>query len=230
MNQEYVIEEFKSVLPKEFKIKLIEKKYIRAFWIQENISFSLFLGNSQDLMMKNIVSSIEYKVIEELYDPKFKLGKGNYTIDDSLLKTLFKLEISDQLKKSLPISLATEEGVSQACELIKIYYEQVAVPFFNYFKDVRALLPFIEKSGVEYLRDIFTSSGIEKKAIIWKLFKHPNYSEYIEDVVKIYQDAIQKMPHIGSFKESLALIEKIEDVKPIYNWDDIYLIAKPFNI
>lgn len=230
MNQEYVIEAFTSVLPKEYKIKLIEKKYIRAFYIQENLSFSIYLGDFQDYLVTNLVASIEYKVVEELYDTKFKLGKGNYTINDQLLWTLFDHEISDQLKKSLPISLSTEEGVTQACELIKMYYEQVAVPFFNYFKDVRALLPFIENADLPNLHKTLLSDGIMKKAILWKLCNHSRFMEFKSFIEAIYNEDLAINANDKSALKGLEFFKQLEDVKPIYNWDDIYLIAKPFNI
>lgn len=232
MEIEFIIKEFEKVLPNNFTVKLIEDFYIKGFWKNEKLLKGIFLGSIDDMLTTNIVASIEFKEIEIILDTKYKIGLGNSTINININKHLFNHTVGEGILDKLPIAIDTEEGINSACQLIQQYIEQEATPFFNYWQDIRDFLPFLETDEISILSDMFSGDALFKKIIIWKLCSHPQYSEFTTKKTAALTQRLNDIPNDKFFKNSynkyLKILKTLEKTKPLYEWDDAYLIQKPY--
>lgn len=232
MEIELIIEKFEKILPNNFTVKLIEHFYIKGFWENEKVLKGIFLGSIDDMLTTNIIASIEFKEIEIILDTKYKIGQGNSTINININKHLFNHTIGEGILEKLPIALDTVEGVDNACSLIQTYIEQEALPFFNYWQDIRDFIPFLETDDINFLSNIFAGDALFKKIIIWKLCSHPQYNEFITKKTVALAKRLNEIPNDKFFKNSynrfLKLLKTLEKTKPLYEWDETYLIQKPF--
>ena len=90
----------------------------------------------------------------------------------------------------VPLSISNEDDLFNASELITQFYRQDALPFFNYWKDIRVFLPWLE---LEYddlngLNLVFLRDSVLKKIIIWYLTSHPHYEKFAQH----HKDRLEK--------------------------------------
>lgn len=232
MSTKFLNIRYKEILPDNFTITLLEEKYINAISVSENKTNSLYMGNIEIQLLKNIVASIEFKEIEIILDTKYKIGLGNSTINININKHLFNHTVGEGILDKLPIAIDTEEGINSACQLIQQYIEQEATPFFNYWHDIRDFLPFLETDEISSLSDMFSGDALFKKIIIWKLCSHPQYSEFTTKKTAALTQRLNDIPNDKFFKNNynryLKILKTLEKTKPLYEWDYSYLIQKPY--
>uniref|UniRef100_UPI002605A206 hypothetical protein n=1 Tax=Flavobacterium sp. TaxID=239 RepID=UPI002605A206 len=159
MIKEYLDKKYKEILPTCFSILLLEEKYIEAISVFENKANSIYLGNIEIQLLKNILAGIEFSEIEIILDSKYKIGQGNSTINININKHLFNHKIGESILNQLPVSLDNEADIDKACQLIQQYIEQEAIPFFNYWQDIRDFLPFLETKDNGFIADLFSGDG-----------------------------------------------------------------------
>lgn len=219
----------KNNTPSSFQFQKDSNGYCRYFKDDENLQLVVGLGSFLLGEFKGIRASIYFNQIEKILDNNCKIGETNPTIDINVNKHLFNSSVGKGIIDQLPISLANEEGIDKACELIKQYITQNAIPFFNYWQDIRDFLPFLETTQIP-LHNLFTGDPLLKKIIIWRLCSHPKYDILIEEksnlllkasLAKTKDKMFQK-----NYKKYLNLIKILENTKPLYEWDDTYLIKK----
>lgn len=232
MIKEYLDKKYKEILPTCFSILLLEEKYIEAISVFENKANSIYLGNIEIQLLKNILAGIEFSEIEIILDSKYKIGQGNSTINININKHLFNHKIGESILNQLPVSLDNEADIDKACQLIQQYIEQEAIPFFNYWQDIRDFLPFLETKDNGFIADLFSGDGFYKKVIIWKLCSHPCYYNLIEEMLGIFKLELEETPNDKLLKKDydkyLKIIKTLEKTKPLYEWDEKYLIQKPY--
>lgn len=231
MNTEFIIKKFKKILPNNFSVKLIEDIYLKCFLENEKIIKGIFLGSIDDLSITNIVASINFKEIENILSSKedqFSIT----TINININKHLFNHKVGEDILSQLPISLDTEASVDKACEFIQQYIEQEAIPFFNYWQDIRDFLPFLETKDNGFIADLFSKDGFYKKVIIWKLCSHPGYDELVKKMLDIFEQELKESPKDKFLKKDydkyIKILKTLENTKPLYSWDDSYLIQKSY--
>ncbi|OAZ04118.1 hypothetical protein [Flavobacterium succinicans] len=232
MIKEYLDKKYKEILPTSFSILLLEEKYIEAISVFENKANSIYLGNIEIQLLKNILAGIEFSEIEIILDSKYKIGQGNSTINININKHLFNHKIGESILSQLPVSLDTEAGIDKACQLIQQYIEQEAIPFFKYWQDIRDFLPFLETKDNGFIADLFSGDGFYKKVIIWKLCSHPGYNDLVEEMLEIFAQELKESPKDKFLKKDydkyLKILKTLEKTKPLYEWDEKYLIQKPY--
>ncbi|WP_431244900.1 hypothetical protein ACQ9BO_12160 [Flavobacterium sp. P21] len=232
MTKEYINERYNQILPDNFNILILEEKYIEAISIADNKVNALYLGNIEIYLLKNILASIEFNDVEKILDPKYKIGQGNSTINININKHLFNHNVGEGILNQLPANLDTESGVEKACHLMRQYIQQEALPFFNYWQDIRDFLPFLESDDINFISDIFYSDALFKKIIIWKLCSHPQYNNFTDKKTEQLTKRLLEIPKDKSFKKNydryIKILKTLEKTKPLYEWDEKYLIEKPY--
>ena len=234
MNTEFIIKKIKKILPNDFSVKPIEYIYIyiwNVFLENEKIIKGIFLGSIDDLAITNIVASKNFKEIENILSAKedqFSIT----TINININKHLFNHKVGEDILSQLPISLDTEASVDKACEFIQQYIEQEAIRFFNYWQDIRDFLPFLETKDNGFIADLFSKDGFYKKVIIWKLYSHPGYDELVKEMLDIFEQELKESPKDKFLKKDydkyIKILKTLENTKPLYSWDDSYLIQKSY--
>lgn len=231
MDTDFIIKKLDKILINNFSVKLIENKYLKGFLETEKIIKGIFLGSIDDLLTTNIIASINFKEIENILYPnedQFSIT----TINININKHLFSHKVGESILSQLPISLDTEAGIDKACQLIQHYIKQEALPFFNYWKDIRDFLPFLETDDISLLSDIFSGDALFKKIIIWKLCSHPDFNEFTEKKTNQLTKRLHEIPKDKSFKKNydryIKILKTLEKTKPLYEWDEKYLIQKPY--
>lgn len=231
MNTEFIIKKFEKMLPNNFFIKLMEDAYLKGFFEDGKIIKGIFLGSIDDLLTTNIIASINFKEIENILHPhedQFSIT----TINININKHLFNHKIRESTLNQLPVSLDNEADIDKACQLIQQYIEQEAIPFFNYWQDIRDFLPFLETKSNGFIADLFSGDGFYKKVIIWKLCSHPGYNELIEEMFEIFMQELKESPKDKLLKKDydkyIKIIKTLEKTKSLYEWDKKYLIQKPY--
>ena len=140
--------------------------------------------------------------------------------------------MGEDILSQLPISLDTEASVDKACEFIQQYIEQEAIRFFNYWQDIRDFLPFLETKDNGFIADLFSKDGFYKKVIIWKLYSHPGYDELVKEMLDIFEQELKESPKDKFLKKDydkyIKILKTLENTKPLYSWDDSYLIQKSY--
>ncbi|OOV29854.1 hypothetical protein BXU11_08320 [Flavobacterium sp. LM5] len=231
MNIEYITKKFEGISPEGFNVVISKENYISLEKINNTILNKIYCGNLNAFFLTNISSSIIFFEIENILNNKYELGQNNPTIDILGNKFPFKHDYQEILSQ-LPISLDTEAGIDKACQLIQEYIEQEAIPFFNYWQDIRDFLPFLETKDNGFIADLFSGDGFYKKVIIWKLCSHPCYYNLIEEMLGIFKLELEETPNDKLLKKDydkyLKIIKTLEKTKPLYEWDEKYLIQKPY--
>jgi len=232
MDKEFIFKKYQKIIPEKFSLTLTENRYIKSFKEDNDLIYDLFLGSIDDMKLTNISTSLVFKKIEQIINPNFILGYNNPTIKIDTNRFLFKTSIGKNTLSLLPISIATKEGVTQACELIKQYIEQDAMPFFNHWRDIRDFLPYLEIDDINFLADLFCGDAFYKKAIIWKLCSHPKYRELTEKMIESFKQELIEGPNDNLLKKDYAhyfkILNTLEKTEPMYEWNEKYLVAKPF--
>lgn len=130
------------------------------------------------------------------------------------------------------MTINSKKDLRKLKSLLEQFWKNDAVPFFEYWSDLRSLLPFIETSVPSELAEILSHRLIEKKMIIWKLCSHPQYDFFIQERKEILEKAMRRNPQKKNLSEMYSAIEVMEDrlinVEPLYVWDDSLLIPKPY--
>lgn len=231
MNTEFIIKKFEEILPNDFYVKTIEDIFLKGFLENGSTLKGIFLGSIDDLLTTNIIASINFKEIENILYPKedkFSIT----TINININKHLFNHKVGEGILDQLPISLNSEAELDKVCQLIQQYIQQEALPFFNYWRDIRDFLPFLETEDISYLSDIFSGDALFKKIIIWKLCSHPKFNEFTEKKTSQLEKRLAEIPNDSSFKKNyvkyIKILKTLEKIDPLHLWKDSYLIQKPY--
>lgn len=233
MNAEFIIKKFEKILPEKFNLIISKENYISFEKVNNNILNKIYTGNLNTFCLKNISSSIIFFEIENILNNKYEIGQNNPTIDIQGNKHIFENKVVEAVLNQLPVDLDNEAGIEKACLLIKQYIQQEALLFFNYWQDIRNFLPFLETKDNGFIADIFCGDGFYKKVIIWKLCSHPKYNELTEEMLDIFIKEIKESPKDKLLKKDydkyIKILKTLEKTKPLYAWDDSYLIQKPYS-
>ena len=134
---------------------------------------------------------------------------------------------SNELRSNFPIyQVETEEQKLFVLSQMNNIWKNNANRFFNNFRDIRDLLPYLEVEDeklIDYINPIF---GQQRKLIVWWLCSHPGYENYYD----FYLNRLIKLQEKGT-KEKLKrylnitemLNNRLRQIKPIYKWDKKYL-------
>ena len=212
---------------------VIHRNDLGILFVKENdITIKGLMVYIKDDEIKNITTFFNDQTVQSFFKSEYD-KYSNYTIDDTCMQHLFDNAIDMRMLNQLPISLVDEEDVDKACELIKLYITQNAIPFFNYWQDIRDFLPFLETDDNGVIANIFSGDGFSKKVIIWKLCSHPNYELLTNGMLKMFAQEIEDSPNDKllkkDYKKYLNLIKVLENTKPLYEWDEAYLIKKEWS-
>lgn len=116
---------------------------------------------------------------------------------------------------------------------MELYITQDAIPFFDYWTDIRVFLPHIE--GPYYDRRItqLLSNWALTKLYIWYNTSHPEYDDFFEFLIARKKSRIQNEPDRKeelekALNEILDLDLQLRKSPPLYDWDPAYLIKKEF--
>ena len=179
-------------------------------------------------------ASIAFVDVETILHGKFshEVEKRTATLTTQNHCLIFNEVQGVGIYEHLPLVLDREEDIGKATSLIKKFMQEYAEPFFDYWTDIRCFLTFIETEDLLYINmNVFAGYGMKKKMIIWKLCNHPRYEAFKKERVQVYEQSILKSPNDKGkqieFKELLSFLKRLDTTKPLYEWDDSYLIAKP---
>ncbi|WP_405398984.1 hypothetical protein [Maribacter sp. Asnod2-G09] len=210
--------------------RAVHRNDLGMLFVKENdITIKGIMVYIKDDEIKNITTFFNDQTVQSFFKSEYD-KYSNYMIDDTCMQHLFDNVIDMKMLNQLPISLVDEEGVEKACELLKQYITQKAIPFFNYWQDIRDFIPFLETDDPIFIQDIFCGDGVEKKVIIWKLCNHPKYQNYVQVLIQSYVDYLEENPNdkwaIKDFKKIKDIVKRLEKTEPLYTWDERYLIKK----
>lgn len=234
MDKSTILNNLEKLLPAGFQIEVTGNKYVNFNKIDNgrilvigfgDIINGDFVGLSANISFIN-VESIIHSTFEK--NPHYNNGVTLNTRNHGLI---FNKTIGEGVYDQLPISLDTVVDLKRACELIQKFINQDAFPFFNYWQDIRDFLPFIETEDNSQVDDIFYGYGFYKKVVIWKLCSHRNFELLTKNMLNIFEKEL-KYSHgdtflIKDFNHYNNILKCLEKVKPIYDWDENYLIKKP---
>lgn len=134
----------------------------------------------------------------------------------------------------LPVYFESEEEVSVVIELLKKFIIQDAFPFFEYWNDLRVLLPYLELDHNDVMGSYRVIGNWQfKKAAIWYLTSHPKYQEFVDFHVERYESIINRNDNnmkatIKGKEDFMNLDYRLKASDPLYEWDSDYLIRKEF--
>jgi hypothetical protein len=228
-----IITRFTSLFANDYKFEISQSGYYNFFNDKHGRILYYTLGDLKKQGLTGIGCGISIKCLEEIIHPLFK-ESPHYNIGDTIglreYSLIFNKNIGEGVYEYLPISLDTEENVEMACSLIYKFINQDAEPFFNYWKDIRDFLPFLETDDSMQIHSYFSGYGMEKKIVIWYLCNHPNFTKFIKDLIDSYIQYLNENPSDPwskkDFKRLQSLLKRLEAVKPLYEWSDSYLIPK----
>ncbi|MBC6111316.1 hypothetical protein ACFOG5_08940 [Pedobacter fastidiosus] len=231
-NDGRIINPLKEVLPKGFSLFTDYEGFIRFDRHEDNRLLSIGLGQ----VMKGtfspnwIQSFITFYPIEDILEQKFK--KSRDMRDGVTLKTrnhglIFHQEQGKGIYEHLPIVLDTDDAIQRAQLLIVKFIEEYSTPFFDYWKDIRCFLPFLENEDGIRLNDFFAGYATERKMVIWHLCNHPGSKEYINKTINAWEEFCSDNPEDGisirQFKNMKRIVKELDQTPPIYEWDEKYL-------
>ena len=135
----------------------------------------------------------------------------------------------------LPINIDSQQAIATAIELAQKANEQDIKPFFAYWHNITVLIPWLETERHDDWARInkpFGANALDKKLITWYQTNHPKYKEFKNFHLERFKSLMQEDPCDKELKEYLlsfeSLIARLEKTSPIYEWNDSYLIPKPF--
>ncbi|HAA15099.1 MAG TPA: hypothetical protein DCE41_26755 [Cytophagales bacterium] len=147
-------------------------------------------------------------------------------------QSLWDLSKEDGVFKDFPVKINREDDVLTLKGLIERFWREEAKPFFLHWSDIRSFLPFLESSDPSIWVRVLSNFTIESKMIIWKLCDHPGYQDFVEKRKEILNHAISGQPSNKSYLEVLQRVttmeKHLEELSPIYAWDESYLTPNPF--
>ncbi len=237
MYREYIsdkiINALEEIVPEGFKI-LISRGFVSFDKHESYRVISISLGDlSRDSCSYGPQDFISFYEIENILSPKFLKSKDKndgVTIRTREYQLMFDIENPDDYFKNFPLELTNDQNIEKFKELVKAYIVQYSYPFFDYWTDWRLFLPFIENATLTGLHDCFAGYAIEKKLIIWKLCSHPKFELYKQERKEAYENYLSQNANdkdrLKEYKDLMNLLNKLEKIKPMYEWDDKYLIAK----
>lgn len=110
----------------------------------------------------------------------------------------------------IPLELNSVDQIFKACELIKVFLNEDAYPFFNRWEKLSDLIPLLEKLNQRDISEIFGGSGVPEKALIWYLYDHPEKEIYLDGWINKYKNKAEENPDEDAYKEHL---ERLLNVK-----------------
>lgn len=194
--------------------------------------------NSFQLGLRNTHSFIRIDLVETIINPKLKkqIDFGNHpTVTIQNIESIFNTPIKQGIRENLIFDIHTEDDIRKALRMVDRFVYQDALPFFDYWQDVRDFLPFIETDNIRIVaNDVFSGDGMKMKMIIWWLCQHPRYEAFKKERLEVYEKILKEDPSNTSeekeYKNLLKFLKRLEKVTPTYDWDENYLIAKPYPI
>lgn len=230
MNTSTIIECIEKVIPNGYQIQINKGTYLNFVKVENDRIIVIGFGSIITGIFKGVRADISFISVESIIHKEFaKKLDTNYgvTIHTRQHGLIFNKTIGEEVYNHLPIPLETEADLARACELVQTFIQQDTLPFFNYWQDIRDFLPFLETDDLRYVANtVFAGYGPEKKLVIWKLCNHPRYEEHAKFMYERIKEGLKAEPKNESYKGLIKLIEKLEKVKPIYDWDDSYLVKK----
>jgi hypothetical protein len=223
-----------EILPNGFQIIIKNNKIVYFEKAETERLISIGLGDlSYNTCQYGPQDFISFYAIENVLSKKRNLDES-LTIRTRNHSLIFNLQFENGISgihNFFPLKLTNDENIVKFKELVKAYIVQYSNPFFEYWSDWRLFLPFIENATLTGLHDYFAGYAIEKKLIIWKLCHHPKFEQYKEERKGVYENHLSQNPNDKvlqkEYKELMNLLNKLDKIKPLYDWDDKYLIAKP---
>ncbi len=230
-----LINVLEEILPKDFQIVIRNNKIVYFEKVETERVISIGLGDlSWNTCLYGPQDFISFYAIENILSKKRNIYE-NVTIRTRNHSLIFNLQYENGISgihNFFPLELTNDQNIEKFKELVKAYIVQYSYPFFDYWTDWRLFLPFIETDDIGYVANtVFAGYGMKKKMIIWKLCNHPKYDVFVNERLLIYDKFMAESPNDISLKkeynELLTFLKKLEKIKPMYEWDDKYLIAKP---
>lgn len=123
-----------------------------------------------------------------------------------------------------PEELTTLEGLvvdseptaNVLVEGIKIFYRQIASPFFEKFSKLCDVLPLMETKNSREISDRFGIEGKFRKAVVYKLCGHADYEQYMSALEKEYDELYERVKgdeyFMQFYKTCKELKEALESV------------------
>lgn len=229
-----LLEELKMITPNGYSLKSNYQGYAK-FELESNFGINTIgLGDILNGSFIGLKARISFFSIEEILRPAFATDKDtNYsvTLTTDQHGFIFNKAIGVGVYEYLPLELNSPVALETMRSLILRFVEQDALPFFEYWKDIRCFLPFIETSDIRnVVNNVFAGDALKKKMVIWKLCSHPQFEKLASDRLSIYEQAISDNPNDAPLKkESKAFqsfVKQLQRTEPLYEWDPEYLKQK----
>jgi hypothetical protein len=129
----------------------------------------------------------------------------------------------------VPLSIMDQNDLVKGSELVCKFYKQDVLPFSNYWKDIRVLLPWLELDYDDFagMNKVFGQDSILKKIIVWYLTSHPYYGDFVEYHEDRLKGILAKQSKNAIVNKGLKRLKeiraKIELSEPMYQWSAEYL-------
>lgn len=224
-------------VPEEFKFLYLRQGNF-SYRYEDEVRF-ISLGCGFPLSKENTIQGLGLNIcfhdLEKFLDPSYKGMKR--TENPSHMTTYMHRQITSQslgegFFDKFPFEILSEVTLNEFKQMLERFLIEDALPFFDYWSDIRSLLPFIETSDITVIAEVLRSRVIEKKMIIWKLCSHPSYNDFVEKRKAIIENALKSQPDNSSYlsvlKDIKAMEVKLEKVQPLYEWDESFLNVKTF--
>lgn len=204
---------------------------------EKKVEFGCNLRSYIDLFIcDHFNAAIYFLVIEKIVTPIFvRHGIIGKSVLESYQPTIgigFHRKVSSSIanqepRQILPLEIRNEADTLRLAALMKTFFEQEVVPFFEEWCDIRNLLPFIERKTSREISQIFISGAIFKKAVIWKLCSHPSYEDYMKEIMENIERGRKANPREIQYERFSNIAHELKEVlagtAPLYEWDEAYL-------
>lgn len=238
MNKKNIISVLEEIiLERGFTFLSEENGYFGYRYEDSNRHLSLGGGfaDFKNNVIQGVSLNICFNKLEKVLNPTFEtVGDNNAPshMRPYVHKKITGVPLGEMIFNQFPFELKNESDLSKLKGLIELFWEQDARPFFEYWKDLRAFLPFIETSDISVIAEVLGNRIIEEKMIIWKLCNHPGYSGFVEQRKTLLVNALKLQPNNKDYAVALDNIVSMEEqlvhVEPIYDWDDSYRNPKSY--
>lgn len=220
----------------EFELIIAEKRYPSLKKKENDRILTVGVGDIFEKKVFSIGCNLLFCIIETHFQSIEEDWTANWnpTIKQFNHTSMLEYEFGRSIYDKLPLNLEKPESVFLIIELIEKFFKQDALPFFNYWEDIRTIIPWLESDYNNFMamNKVFGNNALLKKCITWYQTSHPEYEKFKMYHKNRLHSLLKKQPNNVNLKKSNKIfnevLESLEKLQPKFSWDANYLKFRPF--
>jgi len=233
MNQEVFINHLKNVeCFNDYDFFISSNRYPTFRKKVEDRVLTIGVGDLLEMKIHSIGCHIMFASIESLIqniDDDWNLN-WSPTVKQYIHSSLTGHEFGKGIYGSrVPLSILNENDLFGVTEILTQFYHQDAMPFFNYWGDIRVFIPWLELDydDINGLNRVFLRDSVLKKIIVWYLTSHPYYERFAQHHEERLKKKLVMEPNNTVIKKRIKRLKtirtRLEISDPLYQWNPNYL-------